>query len=123
MNHVFKSSKPNDLENSLCFHILGIDVFLDHQLKAWLLEVNQSPSFVTDSPFDHLVKKNLIRDSLHILNLSWKRKTKCMNKEKAEMALRLIGKVKKNNNEDRDLVRENNLRKKDKFENTNLGDF
>jgi hypothetical protein len=46
-----------------------------------------------------------------------------MNKEKAEMALRLIGKVKKNNNEDRDLVRENNLRKKDKFENTNLGDF
>jgi tubulin polyglutamylase TTLL6/13 len=86
MNHVYKSSKPNDTENSLCFQILGIDIFLDSELKCWLLEVNQSPSFATDSPFDLQVKRSLIRDTLHILNLSQRRKAKCMNRERAEKA-------------------------------------
>jgi D-alanine-D-alanine ligase-like ATP-grasp enzyme len=53
-----------------------MDIFLDKNLKSWLLEVNQSPSFMTDSPLDFQVKKNLIRDTLHILNLSQKRKNK-----------------------------------------------
>lgn len=43
--HIYKSSKPQDLENSHCFHILGIDIFLDENCKSWLIEVNQSPSF------------------------------------------------------------------------------
>jgi hypothetical protein len=38
------------------------------------------------------VKKNLIRDTLHILNLSWKRKNKYLKEQKSEMAARLIGK-------------------------------
>ena len=76
ISHLYRSSKPQDLENSLCFHILGMDIFLDKNLKSWLLEVNQSPSFMTDSPLDFQVKKNLIRDTLHILNLSQKRKNK-----------------------------------------------
>ena len=36
----YKSSRPHDVENSLCFHILGIDIFLDSQCKSWLIEVN-----------------------------------------------------------------------------------
>ena len=43
-------------------------------MKIWLLEVNQSPSLMTDSPLDYSVKKNLICDTLHMLNLSQKRK-------------------------------------------------
>lgn len=92
VSHLYKSSKPQDLENSLCFHILGIDIFLDSDLKTWLIEVNQSPSFCTDSPLDYQVKKNLIRDTLHMLNLSWKRKNKYITQTKSEMANRLIGK-------------------------------
>lgn len=68
--HLYRSSKPQDVENSLCFQILGIDIFLDNQCKSWLIEVNQTPSFCTDSPLDYSVKKNLLRDTLHILNLT-----------------------------------------------------
>lgn len=44
----------------MCFEILGFDIFLDDQLKPWILEVNHAPSFSTDSPLDFKVKKNLI---------------------------------------------------------------
>ena len=48
----------------MCFEILGFDVMLDEKLKPWILEVNHSPSFHTDSPLDFKIKKNLIADVL-----------------------------------------------------------
>jgi tubulin polyglutamylase TTLL6/13 len=54
----------------MCFEILGFDVFLDDQLKPWILEVNHAPSFATDSPLDFKIKKALITDTLKLLNLS-----------------------------------------------------
>ena len=63
-------SKPGDVENSLCFQVFGFDIMLDQDLKLWLLEVNHSPSFLTESPLDFKLKKNLLRDTLHMLNLS-----------------------------------------------------
>lgn len=45
-----------------------------------------------DSPLDYNIKKNIIRDTLHILNLSWKRKNKYLTNMKNEMANRLVGK-------------------------------
>ena len=36
----------------MCFEILGIDVIIDNTLKPWLLEVNHTPSFTTDSKID-----------------------------------------------------------------------
>jgi len=53
MAHLYRSSKPQDVENSLCFQILGFDIYLDTACKCWLIEVNQSPSFMTDSPLDY----------------------------------------------------------------------
>jgi len=47
-----------------------MDIFLDNKCKPWLLEVNHSPSFSTDSPLDLNIKKSMLRDTLHILNLS-----------------------------------------------------
>jgi len=41
---------------------------------------------MTDSPLDFQVKKNLIRDTLHILNLSQKRKNKYIKDQKNDMA-------------------------------------
>jgi len=58
----------------MCFHILGFDIMLDHKCKPYLLEVNHSPSFSTDSPLDEKVKGDLIRDTIQMLGLSKQRK-------------------------------------------------
>ena len=41
----------------MCFEILGFDIILNEDLKPFLLEVNQAPSFSTDSPLDYEIKK------------------------------------------------------------------
>ena len=64
----------DDYENSMCFHILGFDIMLDYKCKPYLLEVNHSPSFSTDSPLDEKVKGDLIRDTIQMLGLSKQRK-------------------------------------------------
>ena len=90
IEHVYKSAKPLDLEDSLCFQIFGVDIFLDAQARAWLLEVNHSPSFCTDSPLDYNIKKNVLRDTLHMLNLSQKRKSRYLNQQRNEKEKRLV---------------------------------
>lgn len=49
----------NNLYN--CYELFGIDVLLDEKLKAWLLEVNISPSLHTASPLDAHVKGPLVK--------------------------------------------------------------
>jgi len=44
----------------MCFEILGFDVLLDEKLKPWLLEINYTPSFTTDTPLDKLIKKGVV---------------------------------------------------------------
>lgn len=56
------------------FHILGFDIMLDHKCKPYLLEVNHSPSFSTDSPLDETVKGTLIQDTIRLLGLTKHRK-------------------------------------------------
>ena len=51
----------------MCFEILGMDVMIDNKLKPWLLEVNHTPSFKTDSNLDFKIKYNLILDTLILL--------------------------------------------------------
>ena len=60
----------------MCFEVLGFDIFLDVNLKPWVIEVNHSPSFSTDTPLDFKIKKNLIADTFKMLNLSWQKKIK-----------------------------------------------
>jgi len=43
---------------------------LDENLKPWLIEINHAPSFGTDTPLDWKIKKDLIADTIHLLNLS-----------------------------------------------------
>lgn len=56
VSHLFRSCHPDDMDNSLCFQILGFDIMIDHTLKPFLIEVNQMPSFATDSPLDYKIK-------------------------------------------------------------------
>lgn len=42
---------PGQHSTTNCFHILGLDIMFDSKGKAWLLEVNCSPSLAVDSVF------------------------------------------------------------------------
>lgn len=68
--HAYKTLQPDDYENSMIFEILGFDVLLDYKCRPWLLEVNSSPSFTTDTPLDKKIKKSLISDTFKLLNLN-----------------------------------------------------
>jgi len=43
---------------------------LDAKLKPWLIEVNHTPSFQTDTMIDEKVKSSLLKDTFDILQLS-----------------------------------------------------
>lgn len=58
----------------MCFEILGFDILIDSSLKPYLLEVNHTPSFTTDTPLDSFIKKNLIKDAITLMNISVKTK-------------------------------------------------
>jgi tubulin polyglutamylase TTLL6/13 len=49
---------------------------IDDKLKPLLIEVNHTPSFVTDTPLDLQIKRNLILDSLILVNVKNKNKKK-----------------------------------------------
>ncbi|XP_020853275.2 tubulin polyglutamylase TTLL6 isoform X1 [Phascolarctos cinereus] len=69
IKHNYHTCFPNHIMNSACFEILGFDILLDRKLKPWLLEVNHSPSFSTDSRLDKEVKDSLLYDTLVLINL------------------------------------------------------
>lgn len=75
ITHLYKSCHSDDPTNSMCFEVLGFDVILDQALKPWLLEVNHSPSFTTDSDLDMTVKKKVISDAITLLNLTTKNRS------------------------------------------------
>ena len=52
-----------------CFELYGFDVMLDTDLKPWLIQVNGSPSMTATTPTDQNLKKNLLDDTLTIVNL------------------------------------------------------
>lgn len=90
LSHLYKSCQPDDLENQLCFQILGIDVMIDEDCKPWLIEVNQSPSFKADSGLDKRIKERLVTDTVRLLNLSTKRKQKWITQSKKIIQQRMV---------------------------------
>ena len=74
IKHIYKSCQAEDIENQMCFQILGFDIMLDSNLKPWLIEVNHAPSLATESAFDLKIKQKLVEDTIRLLNLTPKRK-------------------------------------------------
>jgi tubulin polyglutamylase TTLL6/13 len=74
MKHQYKCSQPEDYTGNMCFHILGLDIMLNSRGDPVLLEVNHTPSFTTDTPLDHKIKKGLIKDTLVLMNINLKKK-------------------------------------------------
>ena len=81
MAHYYRTSQPDDVYNNMCFEVLGFDIMLDHKFKPWLIEVNHTPSFRTDTPLDKIIKKGLVKDTLRIMNINIKHKKKIIRKE------------------------------------------
>lgn len=63
---------------------------IDDKFKPWLIEVNQSPSFGTDSPLDYRVKKAVINDCLRLLNLDYGKRLRNIKEKKEEMEARIL---------------------------------
>ncbi|KAI4873474.1 hypothetical protein NFI96_009732 [Prochilodus magdalenae] len=89
LKHNYHTCFPNHVAGSACFEILGFDVLLDHRLKPWLLEVNHSPSFTTDSRLDREVKDDLLFDTLVLINLGACDRKKTIEEEKRRVKERL----------------------------------
>ena len=121
--HTYRSCQPDDVENSMCFEILGFDIFLDDKLKPWILEVNHAPSFSTDSPLDFKVKKNLIADTIELLNLSHNKKMIYKKQKALEFQRRAIKGKTKITQEEKDNIRAQKLRKRNNYEAKHCGDF
>jgi len=82
MSHQYKCSQPEDYSGNVCFHILGLDIMLNSKGEPILLEVNHTPSFATDTPLDHKIKFNLIKDTLNLMNINIQTKNNLYNKAK-----------------------------------------
>ena len=63
---------------------------IDKYFKPWLIEVNQSPSFATDSPLDYEVKKAVLRDAFRLLNVSQERREKFIHLKQKQTAERIL---------------------------------
>uniref|UniRef100_A0ACB8EV91 Uncharacterized protein n=1 Tax=Sphaerodactylus townsendi TaxID=933632 RepID=A0ACB8EV91_9SAUR len=90
IKHNYLTCFPNHTMGSACFEILGFDILLDHKLKPWLLEVNHSPSFSTDSWLDTEVKDQLLYDTLVLINLGACDKRKVLEEERRRGKERLF---------------------------------
>ncbi|XP_054069863.1 tubulin polyglutamylase TTLL13 isoform X4 [Rissa tridactyla] len=90
VKHNYQSCFPNHTTGCACFEILGFDILLDRKLKPWLLEVNHSPSFTTDSHLDCEVKDALLCDTIKLINVDACNKRKVLEEDKQWAKERLL---------------------------------
>ncbi|XP_049639693.1 tubulin polyglutamylase TTLL13 [Suncus etruscus] len=92
LRHNYRTCFPQYLCGAVCacFELLGFDILLDHKLKPWLLEVNHSPSFTTDSRLDREVKDSLLCDTIRILRLRGCDRRKVLEEDKQRIKERLL---------------------------------
>ncbi|GET86651.1 tubulin-tyrsoine ligase-like protein [Leishmania tarentolae] len=66
---VYDSCFPTGFnEGYCCFEVLGFDILIDNKMKPWLMEVNHTPSFATETPLDYEIKSKLISEVWHIID-------------------------------------------------------
>ncbi|KAL1451170.1 hypothetical protein WDU94_003457 [Cyamophila willieti] len=78
---------------SACFQILGFDILLDDQLRPYVIEVNHSPSFHTDTKLDLEVKEQVLRDTFLVCNLGQSIRSKIHKEERVEAQARLTKRI------------------------------
>ncbi|CAI2380111.1 unnamed protein product [Moneuplotes crassus] len=122
--HAYKTLQPDNLDNSMIFEILGFDVLLDHKCRPWLLEVNSSPSFATDTPLDRKIKKGLISDTFQLVNLTEDRKRRHKRYQQDSLLTRMrTGKQTKLTLEERETYKKEKEQERVKYEQKNMGKY
>jgi len=92
LKHNYRTCFPNHNRGSACFEILGFDIMLDRKLKPWLIEVNHSPSFHTDSQLDKDIKEAFLGDTMRMLNCSYMERKRCIEEDRRRVKERLFSK-------------------------------
>jgi len=123
LSHFYHSCQPDDVENSMCFEILGFDVMLDYKLQPWLLEVNHAPSFGTESELDKMVKDEVIRDAFVLLNLSPETRRRHKREVREKMEQRAMGEAKKRSLEERSQEEHEIAKERTAWEDANLNGY
>jgi len=122
--HSYKMCQPNSLEDNMCFEVLGFDILIDHKLKPWLLEVNHSPSFTTDTPFDYKVKHQLIEDTIRLLHMNSNNRVKYYQQKQDEVNARVLGKGQgRLTKEEKEELHRKAMEERDKYEQKHLGGY
>lgn len=122
--HTYKSCQPEDITNGMCFEVLGFDVLLDEHCKPWLLEVNHTPSFTTDTPLDKKIKFKVIKDSLEIMNIAYRHRNNYFIRQRAQLQRRAVtGKLLKDTKEKREELIGTARSRRDQYETKHLNGF
>lgn len=66
----------------MCFEILGFDILIDELLNPYLLEVNHAPSFNTDTPFDYINKKELLKGVFNLIGVNLETRNELIEKDR-----------------------------------------
>ncbi|XP_062439849.1 tubulin polyglutamylase TTLL13 isoform X4 [Rhea pennata] len=126
VKHNYQSCFPNHTTGCACFEILGFDILLDRKLKPWLLEVNHSPSFTTDSRLDREVKDALLCDTINLINVHACDKRKVLEEDKQRVKERLLQAhqtVRVSRREELESNQAAWLAQAEKYENSHLGGY
>ncbi|XP_074090164.1 tubulin polyglutamylase TTLL13-like isoform X2 [Macrotis lagotis] len=127
LRHNYRTCFPQYLGSGTCacFEILGFDILLDHKLKPWLLEVNHSPSFTTDSCLDREVKDALLGDAMNLINLQGCDKRKVLEEDKRRVKERLFQCHQQPRESRREQMESSNaaMLDQERYENTHLGGY
>ncbi|XP_032650085.1 tubulin polyglutamylase TTLL13 isoform X1 [Chelonoidis abingdonii] len=126
LKHNYRTCFPNHITGCACFEILGFDILLDRKLKPWLLEVNHSPSFTTDSRLDREVKDGLLCDAIKLINLRACDKRKVLEEDKRRVKERLFQAHQPPREARREKLESSQaawLAQAEKYENTHLGGY
>lgn len=125
LKHNYRTCFPNHIAGSACFEILGFDILVDKKLKPWLLEVNHSPSFTTDSRLDREVKDALLYDTLNLINLRACDKRKVIEEDKRRVKERLLQRnlPKESRREQLESTQAAWLEQVEKYEDSHLGGY
>ncbi|KAL5967771.1 Tubulin polyglutamylase ttll6, partial [Taenia solium] len=124
LRHNYRTCFPNHIETSACFEILGFDIMLDRKMRPYVIEVNHSPSFHTDSQLDKEIKEALIWDTLKLANFEAVDRKKCIEEDKRRIRQRLLRRnFGKTSREDMNAEMERWAAKALEYENEHLGNF
>ncbi|XP_076813303.1 tubulin polyglutamylase TTLL7-like [Clavelina lepadiformis] len=90
--HSYRMCRPGQSPHSasVCFEVLGFDIFLDKKLKPWLLEVNRAPSFGGDEKIDQDIKGGVLHDALNLINIRASDKRRNLAQQKSITQKRLF---------------------------------